>query len=114
MGQHDGEPGARAWRWLALLLIAATASACGSSSETSTTVVAPTPVVRCSVQVAQPPRVGHDGGTGRIAVSTNRECTWTATTDASWITVAPDSGQGEAQLTYTVAANRSANERSGR
>src|SRR5690606_40753484 len=32
----------------------------------------------------------------------------------SWITVAPDSGQGEAQLTYTVAANRSANERSGR
>lgn len=114
MSRRNDEPGA--WRWrrlLAVLLMAATASACGSSSETSTTVVSPTPVVRCSVQVSQPPRMNHDGGTGRLTVTTNRECTWNAKADASWITVAPDNGQGEAQLTYTVAANRSSSERTG-
>jgi len=114
MGRQDGGTGVRGYRWLlALLLTAATASACGSSSETSTTVVSPTPVVRCSVQVSQPPRMDHDGGTGRLTVTTNRECAWNAKADTSWITVAPDSGQGESQLTYTVAANRSSTERTG-
>ncbi|HEX7085028.1 MAG TPA: BACON domain-containing carbohydrate-binding protein [Vicinamibacterales bacterium] len=75
--------------------------------------MSPTPVVRCSVQVNPPPRMDHDGGTGRLTVTTNRECTWTAKAEASWITVAPDNGQGEAQLTYTVAANRSSSDRTG-
>jgi hypothetical protein len=101
-------------RWLlALLLCAAPALGCGSSSSTTSSIASPSPV-RCTVDLAQPPRMDHDGGSGRLSIATNRECTWTAKAEVSWITVSPGSGQGEAQLTYRVAANSSSSERKGR
>ncbi len=53
------------------------------------------------------------GGTGRLTVGVNRECTWTAGADVSWITVSPASGQGDGAITYTVTANRQTSSRKG-
>lgn len=101
-------------RWLlALLLCAVPAAGCGSSSSTTSSIASPSPV-RCTVDLGQPPRMDHDGGSGRLSIATNRECTWTAKAEVSWITVSPGSGQGEAHLTYRVAANSSSSERKGR
>ena len=57
--------------------------------------------------------VASGGGSGRLTVGVNRECTWTAKAEVNWITVTPGSGQGEASLTYTVAANSQITERKG-
>ena len=53
--------------------------------------------------------VGSAGGTGSFTVTSN--CTWTATTSARWITLAGASGSGEGTVSYTVAANPSADGR---
>ena len=46
-----------------------------------------------------------DGGKGTLAVATTRDCTWSVSTNASWVAVAGTSGQGEASIPYTVAVN---------
>ena len=50
-----------------------------------------------------------DGGCGgdryAIAVSAQNGCTWTASTEASWVELAPASGNGEGSVTVTVARN---------
>ena len=49
------------------------------------------------------------GGTGSVAVTAPTGCTWTATSNAAWITVtAGASGTGAGNVTYTVAANTGA------
>ena len=86
--------------------------ACGSTS--SSTSVGPTPS-RCDVAVAPnsstfPPT----GGTGNLVVSAARECSWSASTQASWIALAqPTEGQGDGAVRYTVAPNPEASPRSG-
>jgi hypothetical protein len=80
------------------------ATACGSSSETQTL---PGPSsVKCGVEVAAetvafPP----SGGSATLRVTTNRECVWTAGSDATWVTLAPREGQGAASIQLTVASN---------
>jgi len=53
------------------------------------------------------------GGNASVSVQTNSLCNWTATSDASWVTVAPASGSGNASVRVTAAPNtggqRSAN-----
>jgi uncharacterized protein (TIGR03437 family) len=45
-------------------------------------------------------------GTGSIAVTTTSTCPWTATSNASWITItAGSSGTGNGTVNYSVAAN---------
>lgn len=78
-------------------------SACGSSS---INVTAPTGA-KCDVtatsSMASAPSSGADG---TIAVSTTRDCTWSATSSTSWISISsPSSGQGSADLAFGVAAN---------
>ena len=41
----------------------------------------------------------------QATVSAARECSWNATTEAPWVALSPDAGQGEAQVTVAVAAN---------
>jgi len=54
------------------------------------------------------------GGSGQITISTNRECTWDARSEADWISlVAPTSGQGEGTLGYRASANGSVSTRRG-
>jgi hypothetical protein len=52
------------------------------------------------------PSVPAAGASGTITISTNRDCTWSASTATAWISITSSgSGQGEATLTYRVAAN---------
>jgi len=51
---------------------------------------------------------------GRIvSVVTQNGCSWTASSDVAWISLNTKSGNGSAQINYTVAANTSSNGRSG-
>jgi hypothetical protein len=46
------------------------------------------------------------GGTGTLALTTLApSCAWTAASDASWVTLSPPSGTGNATINYTIAAN---------
>ena len=86
-----------------LLIILPLVSSCGSTAET---VTGPTQV-RCDVQAdAANLSFTSDGGTGTMQVKTNRECTWSAQSEAPWLTLNPPvSGQGEGTVQFSVAAN---------
>ena len=46
------------------------------------------------------------GGSAALHVTTNRECSWTARSDAAWVTLSSDaSGQGDASVQFNVATN---------
>ncbi len=57
---------------------------------------------------ANPELIPVNGGSGTINLTAVAGCTWTATSNASWITVSPASGSGSATITYTVAPNSGA------
>ena len=89
------------WAWL--LIILPLVSSCGSTAET---VTGPSQV-RCGVQAqAEKLSFASDGGTGTMRVTTNRECTWSAQSEASWLTLTPPmNGQGEGTVQFTVTPN---------
>jgi len=103
---------ARKWSsCVALIGALAATAACGSSS--STNVTAPT-TARCALTLnGVAPVLASSGGAGTVDVGINRECTWSAKPDVPWITVSPASGQGDAQVAYSVAANPLAVQRTG-
>ena len=88
--------------WFAPLLALAIAG-CGSKSETSTS---PSPV-KCQVALTSPQStLDAGGGAGSVAVSTQAECAWTASTTAGWITnLTPASGQGPGTVQFQASAN---------
>jgi C1A family cysteine protease len=53
------------------------------------------------------------GGTGSIAVSPPDGCAWSATSNASWITLTTASGTGTGAVQYTVVPNATAASRTG-
>jgi hypothetical protein len=62
--------------------------------------------VKCQVQVGSAPTsFTADGGTGTLAITTTRDCTWSVATSASWVAIANTTGQGEASVPYTVSSN---------
>ena len=93
------------------LAVAVMAAGCGSS--TSTSVLAPSPVSgRCGATVSvSPPSVAAEGAAGKISIATERECQWTISGLSSWLQLTAVSGQGPAEITYTVSANRSTSPR---
>ena len=88
----------------ALLGAALGFSGCGSQTSTTT---APSPLVRCAVTLG----VGDatlpaEGGTGRVTVTTERECAWTARSEVSWLSImGAGSGQGDGAVDYRALAN---------
>ena len=93
--------------------LALTASiACGSTS--SSTSVGPTPT-RCAVAVTSSPATFPPaGGSGNLVISAARECSWSASTQASWIALGqPAQGQGDGAVRYSVAPNPQGVPRSG-
>jgi hypothetical protein len=88
---------------MSLIAAGLTAVGCGSSTETF---VAPAPT-RCTVQAqSDTTAFAATGGTGSVRISANRECAWSARSDASWIGLpAQPSGQGDGTIQFTVAAN---------
>lgn len=94
-----------------LITIAAGFHLSCSSAETSTT--APTSD-RCQVSVTNSTSsFTATGGTGTVSVTTARDCTWSASSGASWLSIGAASGQGEATISYNVAANTVPSPRSG-
>ena len=78
-------------------------TSCGSSSET-VTVTAP---ARCGVQAqTDASSFAPDGGSAAIRISTNRECTWSARSDAPWVSLTPPTtGQGDGSIQFSIGAN---------
>src|SRR6476469_3592401 len=97
---------------LVSLLALLAAVACGSSSTTST---APATVPQCGVSLGSADMtVPASGGNGRVAVTTARECSWTATSSASWLTIrGAASGQGDGSVEFVAAANSDPSSRRG-
>lgn len=60
----------------------------------------------CRYQVAaSPDPVPGDGGERGIDVRTHGACSWTAVTSASWLTVSPPSGRGDANVRVGLLPN---------
>ena len=57
-------------------------------------------------------RFAAAGGAGTIALSAPAGCPWSASTNVSWVTLTPTSGNGGGTLAFTIAAN-TGSERSG-
>jgi hypothetical protein len=53
------------------------------------------------------------GGQFDTSVTTAPECSWTAASNAPWVQVAPQTGQGNVGVTVTVSANPDTRERTG-
>jgi BACON domain-containing protein len=83
---------------------------CGSTSVTQST--APDSV-RCQTSLASVPSFPAAGGKVEVGVMTERECAWTAISNSAWIQISPSSGQGEASITLTGAANPQGSVRNG-
>ena len=85
-----------------------------SGCETSSTISQGPNPVKCGVTLAAPPALDATGGAGSLAVTTQLECAWEATTATAWISgLSPASGQGSATVSFRVAANESAATRDG-
>jgi BACON domain-containing protein len=98
----------RTFRWL-LAAVVATAG-CGSSSVTY--LAGPTATCEASLPSTQL-AVDSLGGRFNTSVSAAGECSWTASSDASWIQVTPQTGQGNEALIVTVSANSDTRSRAG-
>jgi|KBSMisStaDraftv2_1062788.scaffolds.fasta_scaffold84729_2 hypothetical protein len=79
------------------------AAACSS---TQTSLSAPSDD-KCQVSASSSPSsFTATGGSGSLTITTARDCTWSVTTQASWISISGDrGGQGEATVPYSVAPN---------
>jgi Putative binding domain, N-terminal/Viral BACON domain len=84
--------------------VALASANCGSSGTTYTT---PSTPARCAVTTTvTPSTLPAAGGTASIAVSTERECQWTATSDGAWLKVMSGaSGQGPGTVSVSASAN---------
>jgi hypothetical protein len=88
---------------LVSIAVALIASACGSSSIAVTGPTTPKCQVSATNSLASVPA---DGATGTITIDTTRDCTWTASSGASWIALTSEAaGQGSGSVAYRVAAN---------
>jgi hypothetical protein len=87
------------------------AAACSESAVTQVT--GPGPATRCQTALTGvPTSLPSSAARLTATVSTNRECRWTIESDASWMQVSPNSGQGEASVSVVVAENPTAIDRS--
>ena len=94
-----------------LIAIALAISGCTDSAVTQIT--APDPSTKCQPAFAGlPTSLPPSAARLTATVSTNRDCPWTIESDASWIHVSPNSGQGQASVSVDVAENPAAIERS--
>jgi len=93
-------------RTILLLALAVSAAGCGSDQSVS----AP-----CTFSVtASPLSFGVGGGTGSATVSTASHCSWTARTDANWLSItSASSGSGQGVVSFTVAPSADPSPRSG-
>lgn len=90
---------------LAALALGAGAWSC-TSAQTSTTPTAPSEQ-KCQVSAGgSPTSFAASGGSGTLTIGASRDCTWSLSVGAGWVSISgATSGQGDATMGYTVAAN---------
>jgi hypothetical protein len=94
-----------------LLAVTLTVAACGSST---TSLVEPS-ATKCEISATNDTtEIPASGGNGSVTVSTSRDCSWSASAEASWIKLSATSGQGPATVNYSVQANPVGTPRHGR
>lgn len=73
------------------------------------------PPPTCTYSLSRTSRTFHaTGGTGKITVTSQSNCSWTAVSNVSWITVTSGStGSGNGTVKYSVAANPNSTQRTG-
>jgi Viral BACON domain/Putative binding domain, N-terminal len=89
-------------------IAALAAVAVASCSQTETSITAPTDTgSRCQVTATPtPPSFPPPGGQGSVTITTTRDCTWSVATDAAWVSISGNrTGQGDATVAFSVAAN---------
>jgi BACON domain-containing protein/all-beta uncharacterized protein len=85
-----------------------------SGCETSSTVSSGPNPVKCVVALNAPPMMEAVGGTGSLSITTQRECAWDASSNVGWISaLSPASGQGPADVSFSVSANEGLSARDG-
>jgi Domain of unknown function (DUF5666)/Putative binding domain, N-terminal/Viral BACON domain len=101
--------------FFAAVLAILTGSSLSACSSAQTSVAGPTSDGKCQVAAgSSPASFGANGGSGTISISTSRDCTWSIATSTSWVSLNGDrSGQGEASVGFSVAANPVPSARSG-
>jgi hypothetical protein len=91
---------------IVLLIALVIASIAGAACQSATTSVTGPSGSKCEISVKNnTSEVPASGGNGSISVETSRDCSWSAATDVSWITLSAKNGQGSATVTYAVVAN---------
>jgi len=90
-------------RWLVLLAVPLVVTSCSRSSS-------PTSPTNCTITVAQQSiEVAFSGGPQSIFVSTTSSCTWTVTTNQSFVSITSGTAQsGPGTVTFNVAENTGA------
>ncbi len=80
---------------------------CGSSTSTSVAAPSTTTPARCQANVSSSaPRFASNGGVGSVSVTVDRDCTWNATSQSSWIAItSAANGQGDGTVGFRVSAN---------
>jgi hypothetical protein len=98
----------------AFALGAAGACLAAACSKTTTSLTAPS-ADKCQVTATNTPSsFAASGGQGSLTIATSRDCTWSVSTEANWVSITGDgSGQGEASIPYTVAPNPAPSARAG-
>jgi hypothetical protein len=105
--------GTKPFQLLFMLTAVAIVGGCESASAVATA-TSPTSATKCQASFDPSARVVAAGETATVSISTQPECTWSAQSQASWIThVSPASSQGSGQLQFRVAANPSTTARVG-
>jgi len=86
-----------------LFLLTTAIAGCTSTSQQIT---GPGPASKCSPSLTTSPGdFGADGGAGKLTVTTERDCSWKAASDAAWVTfTTPVEMQGNGTVSFTVAA----------
>jgi hypothetical protein len=96
---------------IGLWALAAVTLVAGCSSSTSSS-LSPT-AVRCEIAATlSAVSFAPEGGNGTVAVTAERDCTWSIAADAAWVVVqGPLQGQGGTSVPYRVTPNATPNAR---
>jgi hypothetical protein len=86
--------------------VAIVASLVSCTSAQTSTGITPSPTQKCQFRLSTSPSSFSDGGgTGTLTIDTTRECSWSVSSSAEWVSVATPNGQGGASVSYTVSAS---------
>lgn len=99
---------------LLVVLLPFTSALLGCGSSSTTNMLAPS-TGKCGVALSgATTSFPSSGGNGTVAVNTERECSWSAASDSSWVTITPPSeGAGSGTVSFSVRGNPDAAARTG-